>query len=305
MAGIFNNTSLILRGTIWLSSGQTTWNHNIRSAYPIAGNPSSELTYKNLHSPIIETEAELRFHNNFYIKTTAGFGEIINGKLIDDDFLNTGEGDFLASRSASKINGENLWYINLNIGKSLIKLPKDKGVIKCFTGYQHWNEKTAAQGLTYEICTLKGYEEGICPPETGTNLSLENTKVITNEVTWDSLLLGIGGKYNINERVAITASAAYSPSSTMHNEDTHHLRGDLDKPSFVMDGLGTGFHLEAKIKVLIEKNLYLTAGYRLWQHTVKNSDIKVKFISYNPQSFPLNDLSTQRDGAIFSLNYIF
>ncbi len=285
----------------WFSSGQTDWNHDASSSSSLLGNPSSELTYEDVDSNVIELTAEFNMPNRFFIRGDVGFGSFDDGRLIDDDFLTTSTtGDFLASRTFSDIDDDGLWYFDLDVGYTIWKdAYNGKSMIRAFIGYQHWEEEYAAKGITYNVCTVGGALLGICLPA-GSTLS-EGETVISNKVEWDSVKLGLEGRTTLWKKLGIEASAVFIPYSDMHNEDIHHLRTDLAQPSFVMDGTGIGYNFEISANYEVLPNLFLSAGYQFWK-IESDGDIEVRGTT-GASVFPLNDLDSERDGATVGLTF--
>ncbi len=285
----------------WFSSGQTDWNHDASSSSALLGNPSSELTYEDVDSNVIELNAEFNMPNGYFIRGDLGFGSFDDGRLIDDDFLTTTTtGDFLASRTFSDIDEDGMWYFNLDAGYTLWSDPYEgTSMIRVFMGYQRWEEEYVAKGITYDTCTVGGALLGICSAA-GTQLALGQT-VITNKVEWDSVRLGLEGKATLWKRLGIEASAVFIPYSNMHNEDIHHLRTDLSQPGFVMDGTGIGYNFDIAATYEVLPNIFLSAGYQFWKME-SDGDIAVRSTT-GSSVFPLNDLDSERDGATVGLSF--
>jgi hypothetical protein len=294
-----HNFSIGISG--WFSSGQTDWNHDATASSSLLGNPSSELTYEDVDSNVIELNAEFNMPNRFFVRGDVGFGSFSDGRLIDDDFLTTSStGDFLASRTFSDIDDDGLWYFDLDFGYTIwTDSYQGKSMLRAFVGYQRWEEEYVAKGITYDTCTVGGSLLGICLPA-GSTLAL-GEKVISNKVEWDSIKLGLEGKFTFWEKLGIEASAVFIPYSDMHNEDIHHLRTDLLQPGFVMDGTGIGYNFEIAATYEVLPNLFLSAGYQFWK-IESDGDIEVRGIS-GTSVFPLNDLDSERDGATVGLSF--
>jgi hypothetical protein len=286
----------------WLGSGKTSWNHNVQAASAVAGNPSSKLEYEDLDSSAVEVKVEVKMPSWYFMRGEAGFGGIGGGELIDSDFLKGDDGDFLASQSSSKVESDKLWYLNIDVGRTLLSSGKSgKNSLRGFVGYQHWEESYDATGINYQTCTVGGFILGFCQPA-GTSL-LEGSKVISNTAKWDSIRIGLDGAMGFTEKLGMEARAVFIPYADMHNEDTHHLRDDLSKPAFVMNGYGIGYNMEADLRYALLKNFYFTAGYRYWK-LESDGDVDIRAPS-GDSTFPLNELSSERHGFILGLTYKF
>ncbi len=298
---IYEEHNFVVGISGWFSSGQTDWNHDASSSSSILGNPSSELTYEDVDSNVIELNAEFNMPNRFFIRGDIGFGSFDDGRLIDDDFLTTTTtGDFLASRTFSDIDDDGLWYLNLDVGYTLWTDDYEgKSRVRAFIGYQRWEEEYTAKGITFDTCTVGGALLGICSAA-GTTAFLGET-VISNKVEWNSVRLGLEGKVTLLQKLGLEASAVFIPYSDMHNEDIHHLRTDLAQPGFVMDGTGIGYNFEIAATYEVLPNLFLSAGYQFWK-IESDGDIEVRGTT-STSTFPLNDLDSERDGATVGLSF--
>ncbi len=298
---VYQGHNFVVGVSGWFSSGQTDWNHDASSSSALLGNPSSELTYEDVDSNIIELTAELNMPNRFFVRGDLGFGTFDDGRLIDDDFLTTATtGDFLASRTFSDIDEDGLWYFTADFGYTLWTDPYEgKSTIRAFIGYQRWEEEYSAKGITYETCTVGGTLLGICSPA-GTTLALDQ-KVISNKVEWNSVRLGVDGKMTLWNSLGLEFSAVFIPYADMHNEDIHHLRTDLAQPGFVMEGTGIGYNFKIAANYELLPNIFISAGYQFWK-IESDGDIEVRGVT-STTAFPLNDLDSERDGATVGISF--
>ena len=72
--------------TGWLSEGQSRWAHNASVLNNIWGNPTSELSYENVDSEIVEVSLTLPY-NSDNLHFAIGGGTIDSGLLVDDDYV--------------------------------------------------------------------------------------------------------------------------------------------------------------------------------------------------------------------------
>ena len=307
---LYKNSRVSLAIGSWISRGETSWNHDASGTSSVAGNPTSELTYEDLDSQVIEVEVDLKLPNRVFLRSQFGFGSISNGRLVDDDFVNSTGATFFGasqsgahriSRTFSDVDDDSMWYLNLDLGFKIWASKNNLNFTRFFMGYQHWEEKVAATGIEQVECSSVG---NFCnSPGTITN---KGQKIISNEAKWDSLRVGWEGFYHYGEKLRFDINLAYIPISKVLNRDTHHLRADLQKnPSFEMDGTGTGYNLEADIKYFLTKSLLLSTGYKYWKVKVSDGTWKNFPVVGNQTEAKLNDLFSFRHGVTAKLEYLF
>ena len=310
---LYNNHKLSLAIGTWFSTGETSWNHDASGTSSIAGNPTSELIYENLKSNIIEIEGEIKLPHKVFLRTQFGFGTINDGRLVDSDFVSAAgatsfnasqSGPHRISKSHSNIDDDNMWYLNLDLGFKLWASKNNDHITRVFIGYQHWQEKVVATGEEQIECTSFGGGNPFCnSPGTVTNVG---QKIITNKVRWDSLRIGWEGSFRYSKKFWFDIDLAYIPISGLLNQDIHHLRTDLQQdPSFEMDGTGSGYNLEAKLKYSLTKQLSLSAGYKYWKIKVSDGTWKNLPVVGTQTIANLNDLSSSRQGVTAQLEYLF
>ena len=287
----------------WLSSGETDWNHDASPTSSLLGNPSSELIYEDLKSNIIELEARLELPNRYFARGNYGFGSINEGRLVDDDYLSpTGALLFSTeerfSRTHSNIDSDNVWYLNFDFGKRLIR--SKRGWVGGFIGFQHWEENVVGQSIK----TIECPNTLLCNP-VGSVTNIEE-KVISNSVVWNSIKIGLDVEYRVNRRISISGQLAYIPLAIMDNDDIHHLRTDLQQnPSFKMEGKGSGLNFKTLARVRLIGDFFLTAGFRYWKLTVNDEEWKNYTVSGEDTIANLNNFDSVRFGTILGLSYRF
>lgn len=277
-----------------MSQGYTTWNHDF-----------SRLTYKDVGTSIIEFSAQATFAKRWYVRANYGYGTIGGGRLIDDDYENPNAP--VTSRTYSDIKGNNTWYVNGDVGTTLVYFPNNRGSFGVFTGFQYWRQQYEATGVTQVICT----DLTFCN-QAGT-VSNQGVTAITNTTTWTSWKLGVESEYRFTKRFSIEGRAAFIPYTHLNNDDIHHLRqtagGGLpalqQDPSFRMTGNGIGANLEATANYMILPRLFASVGYRFWWNRVENGTFTVYPVGQSSASTNLNEFQTYRHGMTLGLNYIF
>ena len=215
-------------------------------------------------------------------------------------------GEHRFSRTYSDIGGDNLWYLNGDVGVTAHTFQDNKGSLGVFAGLQYWRERHVATGVTQAECTTASSpsSEFRCSPA-GT-VGFRNQAVITNTTTWFSGRVGGELEYKIDPRVSVEAKVAML-LSYLNNEDVHHLRTDLAQdPSFRMTGLGIGTNSDFNLRVKIWERLYLTGGYRIWWNRVLvNDQWKLYGSDGSTATAPLTQFQTLRHGPTVGLTYTF
>ena len=299
----------------WFSQGETVWSHNASGLDPNLGNPSSKLKYRDTGTNVTEITGRVQLRNKVFLRGAFGYGSIGGGRLTDDDFLSaqgaasqgaTVSGEHRFSRTYSDIDGNNLWYLNGDIGVTTHTFKENKGRIGMFVGVQYWRERHVATGVTQAECTTASSpsSEFRCSPA-GT-VGFRNQTVVTNTTTWLSGRLGGEVEFKVDPRVSLEAKAALL-LSYLNNEDVHHLRTDLAQdPSFRMTGLGIGTNTDVNLRVRIWDRLYLTGGYRVWWNRVLTADQwKIYGVDGSSATAPLTQFQTLRHGPTIGLTYSF
>jgi len=300
--------------TGWFTQGKTEWSHDASHLNPNLGNPTSNLKYEDVGTNVIELGAKVRFKNRFFLRGNFGWAAIGGGRLTDDHFLSAQgatnnasiSGAQRFSRTFSDIGGDDMWYVNADIGLLAYEFRKNKGFVDVFVGFQYWREKLVANSLLQVECTTASSPNAAfrCPPA-GTS-SFKGQTVITNTVHWTSLKV-VGGeiRYQLFPRVEVDAKAAFL-LTWLNNEDIHHLRTDLGQdPSFKMTGFGIGTNADIDVRVMLLQRLYLSGGYRVWWTRVTDGDWKIYGADGSTQSANLNEFETLRHGPTVTLTYQF
>lgn len=294
----------------WVSFGRTKWDHDASPVDPNFGNPTSELDYKDTRSIVAELQGKLTFDDWLFFRASAGYGGIDDGTLVDDDYVSalgatafgtSVSGPHRFSRTESDIDDDYLWYVNVDVGTTLLRFAENRGAVRTFLGYQHWREKYVARGVNQLECTAVGT---LCSAP-GT-IAFPGIPAITNRVDWDSLKLGVETDVPIFSWLTFQLGAAYIPLAVLSNEDIHHLRSDLRQdPSFSMTGTGQGYNLEAGARVRVVENLYVSTGVRYWELFVDDGEWRNHPVVGAPSTVNLNELRSRRYGITFLVSHTF
>lgn len=204
----------------WMfTNGETTWSHNASGTYPVLGNPTSKLTYKDNNTQILEFGAKLNLSNRWFLRGDLGFSVALDrGSLIDEDYT---AGQHLYLQTKSNISGSGTWYVNGDLGYRAVEFRNGRGYLDVFGGFQYWRTKQEATGIEVQVC-----DPGVitCPASRSGGL------VITNTTQWITPLhIGIDTEYRLTRWLGLEGKLAVSPISLVYNEDRHEQRSDLQK----------------------------------------------------------------------------
>ena len=293
------NSNVEFKGGIsgWLlTQGQTKWSHDF-----------SQLTYKDDSTNIIELSGQATVLKRWFARGNFGYGTMGNGTLVDEDF-SSANGP-LESRTTSNITGNNLWYVNGDLGATLIQLPNHRGTVGFFTGVQYWHQEHEASGVVLTTCNPPS---SICnPANIGQDLAPGQT-AITNTTNWISWRLGIEGDYRVTRRFTLEGKFAFKPIASLSNDDVHHLRQPglsslplQQDPSFHMSGTGIGADVDMGGNYMVTPRFSINLGYRFWWNQVTNGDVTVYPVGAPATTINLNEFQTYRHGVMLGLRYIF
>jgi outer membrane protease len=288
----------------WLyTNGETKWSHNASGIDPRLGNPTSQLTYKDNNTHIIELAARVNFAHRWFANGDLGFSVALNqGQLVDNDYTAVG-GQQLFSQTNSNVTGSGTQYVNLDIGYRAVEFPGSRGHLDVFGGVQYWRTEYEATGVQQVVCAPSGIPGITCNP----NTNIQGVLAITNTTHWITPLhVGFDSEYRITRRVSVDLKASVSPASIVYNEDIHHLRTDLQQnPSFSMWGVGVSANADASLKVMLTKQIALTGGYRIWWNRTYTGTWENHPVGAASDSVPLTELQTYRHGATLGLTAYF
>ena len=286
----------------WISTGDTRWEHDASSIAGL-GNPTSKLTYKDVGTNVIELTGKVWVTPKWFGRLNVGVAGIGGGRLTDDDYGSNG-GQRLFSSTNSNLSGDNMWYLNADIGYRVAEYPNHRGWLDVFGGFQYWYTKYQATGLSQVACDPSAIP-GVPPCDPAGTSSNQGQTVITNTTNWYSLRVGASSEYRLTRRVSLVGTAAFIPLSVIDNKDIHHLRADLQQdPSISMTGWGVGADADVGLRLMLVKNVFLNVGYRVWwNHAV---DGTVTFHGMNGSSeYPLTQFESLRQGLTAGLNFTF
>jgi hypothetical protein len=284
----------------WISVGDTRWAHNASSIAGL-GNPTSKLTYKDVGTNVIDLTGKFWFSPRVFGRLNGGFADIGGGRLTDDDY---GSGQRLFSRTFSNIAGNNMYYINADLGGRVKEFAYHRGYLDIFGGYQYWHTEYQAVGIEQVVCD-PGAIPGLTCAAAGTS-SNQGETVITNTTNWHSLRVGASTEYRLTRRLSVLGTIVLIPISVLENKDVHHLRGDLQQnPSFSMTGYGVGADVDVGARFMITNNFAANLGYRLYYNRAFSGDLTIHPAVGSSESFPLTQFESLRHGFTAGLSLIF
>jgi hypothetical protein len=258
----------------------------------------------------VELSGQATLFKRWFARGNFGYGTIGNGTLTDDDF-SSANGP-LESRTTSNITGNNLWYMNGDLGAALIQLPNHRGTIGFFTGVQYWHQQHEASGVVQTVCNPV---TPLCnPANTGQDLAPGQT-AITNTTNWISWRLGVDADYRVTRRFTLEGKFAFKPISSLSNDDIHHLRQQAgpggvppalqQDPSFHMSGTGIGADVDVGGSYLVTPRFSINLGYRFWWNHVSDGKVTVYPVGAAASTINLNEFDTYRHGVTLGVRYIF
>ncbi len=279
----------------WISSGETKWAHDA-SSIPGLGNPTSKLTYKDVGTNVVDVVGKFWVTPRIFGRLNIGGAGIGGGRLIDDDYAS---GQRLISSTASDIQGENMWYLNADVGGRVKEFANHRGYVELFAGYRYWHTEHRAVGVGRLVCDPSFFNCTAPLPPAGQT-------VITNTANWHSIRIGGSTEYRMTRRFSLLGTVAVSPISIIDNKDIHHLRSDLKQnPSLSMVGYGFGADADVGARLMIVRNFYLNVGYRVWWNRTVDGHVTFHDATGSSQEFPLTEFQSFRHGLTFGLNYAF
>jgi hypothetical protein len=194
----------------------------------------------------------------------------------------------------------NLWYVTMDLGKRVLTFESGKGGLDGFAGFQFWREHYEAFGLRQIVCTTP---PGVLCFPAGTE-AYGGIKLISNTLEWSSFRLGLAADYQVS-RVQVQGRLAFVPYTRLFNEDTHHARPDLRKPSATMKGDGLGGEGDIEVSLRVIAGLYLNVGYRAWYLHVYEGTLTDHPSAGGDTEVPLTAFHSLRHGVTLGAQYRF
>ncbi len=260
----------------WLSNGENRFAHNAQGADPTLGNPTSILTYDELDARALEVHWRSNFSSDgWFFKGNFGLGELRDGSFDDEDF-NAAQAK--TDDTTSAVRGERFSYLTLDVGRDIWESAGGKSALGLFAGFQQWSEQVDAFGLMVSV---------------GNSPDLpQSTRVVTNDVLWRSLRVGVAGTAALTSRIRVLADLAFVPYSRISNEDSHYLRADLGPvPNVITAGRGSGVQFDLELRYALSDRLEAGIGVRHWQLSLERASVALAGVTA-----PVTEFETRRTG---------
>lgn len=264
----------------WLSRGHHQFSHNASVVDPTLGNPTSVLTYEDTDAHALEIYGRRDFGTLWFLRGSIGIGDVRKGSLDNEDYA-TGQVKF--SDTTSSVRGDRLSHFTLDAGRELWRSARGSPWLEGFIGFQQWSETLDAFGADATVGPIQISEQ---------------TLVITNDVRWRSLRVGLGLQARFGSATRLAADVAFIPYSDVRNEDSHHLRTDLGPtPNVITTGTGGGVQLDVELRHALRRGTEIGIGLRHWQLRSVDADVALAGVTV-----PVNEIETRRTGVTVSLS---
>lgn len=260
----------------WLSSGENRFAHNAQGVDPALGNPTSILTYDELDARALELHWRSNFSSDgWFFKGNFGLGEVRDGSFDDEDY---DAAQAKTDDTTSVVRGERFSYLTLDVGKDIWASPGGS-TLGLFVGFQQWSEQVDAFGLMATVGGSPSLPEG--------------TRVITNDVLWRSLRIGVAGSAAVTSRLRVLADLAFVPYSKLRNDDSHYLRANLGPvPNIITSGRGSGVQLDLELRYAFGDRLEAGIGVRHWELGKDRANVALAGVTV-----PVTEFETRRTGV--------
>jgi hypothetical protein len=274
----------------WLSTGENRHSHNAQPVAPSLGNPTSVLVYENLDAHVLEFFGRFNFGANWFLKGNLGLGVVNTGSFEDEDFR---AGQVKDSHTTSSVPSGWLAYGTIDLGRDEWTLRQGRAALGAFVGFSRWTEYVDAYGLTNQV---------------GSRDVDRSVQVISNELSWNALRVGLAAGFAFSNRTRFSADVALIPYATFRNEDSHYLRSTDPTsrfylgpvPNLIIEGKGGGVQLDAELIHEVSARTELGLGLRYWHLEATKGTRSVPNIP-GAAELPLVELVSKRAGLTFSL----
>ncbi len=269
------NAFAFKKNTFSVSSGYRLDNLDWNIAGDINGNnPNiiSELTWSELEIIQVKIQGTFIFKNNFFLRSSFDYGEILSGKNQDSDYLEDNRTSEF-SRSNNSADDGNVRGFTLGAGYQFHTVP-DKVIIAPMAGYSYHAQNLV---ITDGVQTINSPEN---PLPLGPIPGL-NSKYDTQ---WEGLWSGVNLHLNVLNNLSVTAAIEYH--WTDYNATANwNLQTLFEHPrSFAHSSIGHGIIFRGNI------NYLLTGTFRIIG--------TIEYFDWNTEagiaSFFLSDGSTVR-----------
>lgn len=244
---------------------------------------ASRLVFKDLNALSMETYGELQHIDGLFIKGLLGAGTINQGHLNDEDF----PAFYAYSNTVSQASG-NLSYATIDSGVSFLR--GNAGRSGAFVGYNYY-----AQNINTYGCRQLA-NDAVCRPASPLNQFLG----ISEDDNFKSLRIGLVSKFDVTNRLTLTAESAYLPLVQYSGTDYHNARQLIGPET---SNLGDGSMIESVLSYQISDSWHLGMGARYWMWNMHNGSVAFNFLGNPDEIDEPARFNAYRYGAFLQLNY--
>lgn len=217
---------------------------------PNDGAMLSRLTFGNM--PVASGEIFGKAtYDGFFASGFAALGTVPSGSFQDEDFPPFTDP---YSSTTSDQRGGAVGYATVDIGHNFI----DWGGIQAgaFIGYNYLRQDFKEFGCVG------------CPIPVS-----DSTETIGQNLTWQSLRVGVSGRADFDNKLSVTGDAAVLPYVALSGRDAHLLRipSDFSGPT-PEDGTGWGVQLQAMLDYQVNDQFSVGVGGRYWHMQTRGSE---------------------------------
>jgi hypothetical protein len=286
-------------GRYWYSFGRFQKNVGLFTTTPGPTDTNiSRLTYDDMRTRNGELFGRVDSPYKIFVKGLIGGGNVVSGKMNDEDWFADGFGLIPYSNTNSSPVKGNTSYATADIGFTWLRGPTYKSGF--FVGYNEFHEKMRAYGCVQTAGPLT------CIP------SIPNVggAIITENDHWRSVRIGSGGEISLGP-VRLSAEAAYLPYVQFKGEDNHFFgNSGILAEIFPETGRGRGVQFEALATYDVTENFSVGMGGRYWAMWTTSGEVNCSFgarglcpgAPTRPQNFKA---ATEQAGLLIQASYKF
>ena len=263
----------------WFSSG--SMKKNLYSPVDI-GHLNSTITYGQMQGHSLEAFFRLDNRNGIFLKGNFGLGDLVNGKLNDEDYP---PGVVPYSNTLSQMGDGRLRNASLDLGYNFFAW--QNGKVGAFAGYRYFYERSNGFG-----CTQVASNPVFCQPGVVSPSFME----FSETETWRAVALGLNTQIMWN-RLRLEVDAAWLPYVNFAGVDNHWERPDINPG--IENGRGHGVQLEASLSYLVTQRWSVGIGGRYWAMKA-NGEWHFAGANTSPMDF-----QTNRFGGFLQTSYKF
>ncbi|SDR25374.1 hypothetical protein SAMN05444161_2402 [Rhizobiales bacterium GAS191] len=287
----------------WYSSGRHDYAFDASGVDPTLGNPTSELSYKNIPGQSLELYGRYDdIESGLVVKAYAGGGGFMSGgKMNDRDWF---VGQDLVSNTSSSLKNTNLRYGTVDIGWGAQYLTYGSLKVLPFIGYGYWHDGVGIWGLRF---LPEDFGAGFAAAPPGTVLFGNGQKVGDYTASWNMVRIGAEGTVTILPQLTLTVDAALVPYAQGKGDDSHLLRQDQlgSRPNVFLRGHGWGGQVDAMLRYAVTESFSLGVGGRYWYLDGSNGFKTDRMARLFGERLPLTTYLSERHGVLAEALYRF